>query len=83
MLHFKDGKTLNMRDPDPTFTKVQIPGDFLSKVFIGMCNFEYKKTCSGPRSEFADLNIFGRELTQDEAQDWTTCRYEIHMYMYK
>ena len=70
----KDGRTLNMRDPDPEFTEVEIPTDFLSKVYVGRCNFDYKATCSGPGSEFADLNIFGRALTEQEAQDWTTCR---------
>ncbi len=55
-------------------TEVEIPENFLSKIYIARCAFDYKFTCSTPEGQISDFNIWKRALTQEEAEDWTTCR---------
>lgn len=70
----QDGETLEASSNDPDLLNVEIPRDFLSKLYIGRCSFDFKKTCSSPMAELADLNVWSRFLSIDELKAWTTCR---------
>ena len=78
----QDGKALNINYPDKEMTMVDIPEDFLSKVYLARCSFDYKFTCSTPEGQISDFNIWKRALTQREAEDWTTCRYCIFLDLF-
>lgn len=54
-------------------TQVEIPKDFLSKVFLGRASYDYKYSASSPESQYADLNIWDRFLTTEELVKWTVC----------
>ena len=58
----------------PEMTEVEIPEDFLSKVYIARCGFDFKKTCSGPEGQISDFNIWKRFLSPQEMIDFTTCK---------
>ena len=51
-----------------------IPGDFLTKTYLGRCSLDYKKTCSAPGSKFTDFNIWDRAVPLQELMDWTKCK---------
>ncbi len=71
----QDGEiSFSNNHPDPEMTHVQIPEDFLSKVFLGRCSNEYKYACSSPEGQYTDLNIWDRFLSAEELIQWTTCR---------
>ena len=70
----KDGGVLNINHADPELTGVTIPADFLRKVSIGRCNFDYKMSCTSPEGRLADFNVWDRALSTRELLDWTTCR---------
>ncbi len=59
--------------PDEEMTQVEIPKDFLSKVFLGRASYDYKYSASSPESQYADLNIWDRFLTTEELVKWTVC----------
>ena len=76
---------MNFNYPDPGLTEVVIPSDFLSKVYLARCSFNYSNSCSGPEGQISDFNIWDRALSQKEAEDWTTCRKDkdvIDLYKY-
>ena len=64
--------TINYSDPE--LLNVDIPDDFLSKIYLARCSSDFEKSCSGPEGLIADFNIWGRALSLKEATDWTTCR---------
>ncbi len=70
----QDGRTLNVNFTDPQLVNVSIPADFLSKVYLGRCAYDYINTCSLPGGQISDFNVWSRALTEKEMQDWTTCR---------
>ncbi len=49
----RDGERLDVtkEGPDPDFTGVEIPEDFLSKTYIGRCSHSFNWACSSPESE--------------------------------
>lgn len=55
-------------------SQVVIPSDFLNKVYLGRCSFDFKKTCSTPEGELSDFNVWSRALSVDEMTAWTSCR---------
>ena len=65
---------MNINDPEMDLKGVEIPEDFLSKVYIARCNFDYKNTCSSPEGQVSDFNIWSKSLSVDEMKDWTSCR---------
>ena len=60
--------------PDEELTDVQFPEDFLSKLFLGRGSYDYKFSASSPESQYTDLNIWDRFLTEEELVGWTTCQ---------
>lgn len=70
----KDGRAMNLNNVDLSVKDVQIPGDFLSKVYLARCSFDYKGTCSSPEGQISDFNVWDRALKLSELEDWTTCR---------
>ena len=70
----QDGKMMNINFADEGMTKVHIPNDFLSKIYLGRCSFDYKNSCSSPEGQITDFNIWDRPLTAEEAIEFTTCK---------
>ncbi len=70
----QDGSPLNVNGPYNYLMGVEIPRDFLSKVYIQRCEFNYTNTCASPEGQFTDFNVWDRPLSQEEAEEWTTCR---------
>ncbi len=68
---------MNIDFPDEGLTEVIIPRDVLSKIYLSRCSFDYKVACSAPDGQITDFNVWDRPLSEQEAQDWTTCRYVI------
>ncbi len=75
----KDGRTMNIDFADEGLTEVVIPRDFLSKIYLSRCSFDYKVACSAPDGQITDFNVWNRPLTVREAQDWTTCRCVLYV----
>ena len=71
---FQDGRPLNVNGVYDYLKRVEIPEDFLSKIYVQRCEFNYTNTCSAPDGMFTDLNVWDRALTQEEAEAWTSCR---------
>ncbi len=71
---------MNINFSDEGLTDVVIPPDFLSKTYLGRCSFDYKVACSSPEGQIADFNVWDRPLTEEEAKDWTTCRFKSLSY---
>lgn len=65
---------MNIDYPNPNLEDVEIREDFLSKIYIARCSFDYKFTCSGPEGQVADFNMWKRPLTAREMIDFTTCK---------
>ncbi len=65
----------NIDSGDPDFTGVTIPDDFLPKIYLARCPFNYSFACSAPEGQIADFNVWRRALTVEEAKDWTSCRF--------
>lgn len=59
---------------DPELVNLTIPEDFLSKIYILRCAYNYTPDCSSPKAKLTDFNVWDRALTRDEALDWTSCR---------
>lgn len=55
-------------------TEVQIPDDFLSKLYLGRCSYDIRHVCSSPESQYTDLNVWDRMLNMEELVSWTTCK---------
>ncbi len=56
---------------------VSIPKDFLSKVYLARCPYDFIMGCSPPEGEITDFNVWDRALTEQEAKDWTSCKYAL------
>lgn len=65
---------MNINYADPAMTGVVFPPNFLSKVYIGRCSFDFKQTCSTPEGQLTDFNMWDRALSLKEMEDWTTCQ---------
>ena len=63
-----------MNGPQPNLISTVIPPDFLTKVYLGRCAFDYKPGCTTPGGLITDFNIWNRALTEQEAVDWTSCK---------
>ncbi len=70
----KDGKAVMVHVGNTKLTEVQIPGDFLTKVYLGRCSLDYKNNCSAPEGKFTDFNVWDRALPLQEMMDWTECK---------
>ncbi len=55
-------------------TGVDIPEDFLTKVYLGRCSYDYKFACSSPESQYTDFNVWDRFLSTEDLVKWTTCQ---------
>ncbi len=75
MLVLQNGEvSFSNNHPDPDMTEVEIPEDFLSSVFLGRSNYDYKFYGSSPQSQYTDLNIWNKFLGEEELVAWTTCQ---------
>ncbi len=70
----KDGKPLSINRADPEMTEVEFPDDFLSKVFVGRCSYDFNNGCSSPEGRITDFNIWDRFLSTEQLIEWTTCK---------
>ena len=64
----------NVNFEEPELRNVEIPTDFLTKTYLGRCNFDYKASCSGPQGEIADFNVWSTAKSVQELKDWTKCK---------
>ena len=55
-------------------TQVDIPEDFLSKVYVGRCSFDFNNGCASPEGKITDFNMWDRFLSTEQLNDWTQCR---------
>jgi dissimilatory sulfite reductase (desulfoviridin) alpha/beta subunit len=65
---------MNVNGSYPSLKETKIPEEFLSKVYLARCSFDYDKGCSSPEGQISDFNIWDRALSEKEATDWTSCR---------
>ena len=64
---------MNINRSEPNLKDTVIPPDFLTKVHMGRCSYDFGG-CSTPGALFSDLNIWSRALDEQEAIDWTSCK---------
>ena len=65
---------MNMNGSQPNLVDTVIPPDFLTKIYLGRCAFDYQPGCTTPGAQITDFNVWDRALTQQEATDWTSCK---------
>ncbi len=70
----QNGQVSSSIDGPNDLTKLVFPEDWLSKVYLGRCSYDYGFACSSPESQYADLNIWDRFLSTEELVQWTTCQ---------
>ncbi len=73
-IYLQDGEPLNINFPP--LPDVNIPPNFLSKIYLARCSFNYTAACSAPEGKITDFNVWDKALSLQEAKDWTTCRWE-------
>ncbi len=54
--------------------RVDIPEDFLSKIYLGRCGYDYNYACASPEGRIADFNVWDRFLSTEQLMDWTSCK---------
>ena len=54
----QDGTVMNMNASQPNLVDTAIPPDFLTKVHIGRCAYDYKPDCTTPGALLTDFNIW-------------------------
>ncbi len=64
----------NINNHKANLVNLTIPEDFLSKIYLARCAFNYSTACTSPKAKIGDFNIWDRALTLQETLDWTTCR---------
>ncbi len=55
MTYFQDGKQINAGMNSSEFTNVNIPSDFISKIYVGRCPKSTGVACSSPESQVTFL----------------------------
>ncbi len=71
----QDGEAASsINHPDPEMTLVDIPEDFLEKIYLGRCAYDFNYACSSPESQYTDLNIWDKFLSTEKLMQWTTCQ---------
>ena len=55
-----------MNHEEPNLANVEIPPDFLSKLHLGRCAYNYKGKCTTPGGSFTDFNVWSRALSEME-----------------
>ena len=65
---------MSVDKPEPNLKNVEIPQDFLTKVHIGRCAHNFTGGCTTAGGLLSDFNIWSRALSEEEANDWTSCK---------
>ena len=68
---------MNMNASQPNLVDTVIPRDFLTKLYVGRCAFDFKGGCTTPGGLFTDLNVWDRALSVEEATQWTSCKSNL------
>ena len=64
---------MNVNYSDPAIADVVIPTDFLQKVYLGRCSFDFSNACSSPQGMMADFNVWSEFKSDAYLVDWTAC----------
>lgn len=59
---------MNINQSEPNVERVVFPKDFLTHIHLGRCAYDYRGLCSSPGASFADLNVWGRAMSESEMQ---------------
>ena len=72
-VRFQNGKFLNVNHVDPNLEEVELSVNTLANVYLGTCEHNPDDTCTAPKGEFSDLNMWLEDLPSSELIEWTTC----------
>lgn len=61
-------------DQNVHLNKFQIPDLFLANISLGFCENLAPTICSMAKGRIADVNIWSRELSRPEMEEWTSCQ---------
>ena len=70
---FQNGKFLNVNHVDPNLKEVELSVNALTNVYLGRCEYNRDNTCTAPKGEFSDLNMWLEDLPSSELIEWTSC----------
>ena len=69
----QDGRVFNVNYADPNLADVVIPEDFLTKIYLARCSYNYSNSCSSPQGQISDFNIWDEFKSDQFLLEWTTC----------